>query len=319
MSVSIHPYKGYLNTLFHIQVTGTDAVEYRVLPKFGSGDNEITSGKVYPNKPFSFLIPVPGEFSLECSDGSTIPLSVEDAYKYGGSKLKNAFIFDNCPWIFIVMHDRTYFFNRMTQEAYVEAISPDKITELSSEYVILENKNHTERTVYSLIEQKPVLSISNIVFYNSEVIVWSEENDDKKTLVLCSLSDKSVTSRAIVDLFAIDDKSQRLIFSYENKIEIISLTGSLERNTMTTSIYGKIVDIIAPNIIISYEVKSYGKSLYIYDIDDDKIIKRVEIKGHLARIGNNKIVDVWKRKQAIQNFDITENEFPEAIISADFF
>lgn len=319
MSVVIHPYKGYLNTLFHVQVTGTDAVEYRVLRKSGSEDTVIRNGKVYPNEPSSFSIPKPGEFSIECSDGTSIPLTVKDGYKYGGSKFKDAFIFDNCPWVFIIMHDRTYFYNRMTQEAYVEAISPDIITELSSEYVILENKNQTERTVYSLKEQKPVLSISNIVFYNSEVIVWSEENDDKKTLVLCSLSDKSVTSRAIVDLFAIDDKSKRLIFSYENKIEIISLTGSLDRNTMTTSIYGKIVDIIAPNIIISYEVKSYGKSLYIYDIDEDKIIKRVEIKGHLARIGNNKIVDVWKRKQAIQNFDITETEFPEAIIFADFF
>lgn len=319
MSVAIHPYKGYLNTLFHVQVTGTDAVEYHVLRKSQSNDTEIGNGKVYPNEPFSFQIPVPGEFLIECSDGTSVPLTIEDGYKYGGSKFKNAFVFDNCPWVFIVMHDRTYFYNRMTHEAYVEAISPDKITVLSSEYVILENKNHAERSIYSLTEQKPVLSISNIVFYNSEVIVWSEENDDKKTLVLCSLSDRNRISRAIVDLFAIDDKSQRLIISHEDKIEIISLTECLEHDTKTFSFCGNIVDIIAPNIVISYEVKSYGKSVYAYDIDNDKLIKRIEIKGHLARIGDNSIVDVWKRKQAIQNFDITETEFPEAIISADYY
>lgn len=319
MSVVIHPYKGYLNTLFHVQVTGADAVEYRVLRKSESEDAEIRNGKVYPNEPSSFSIPEPGEFSIECSDGTNIPLTVKDGYKYGGSRFKDAFISDNCPWVFIVMHDRTYFYNRVTQEAYVEAISPDKITILSSEYVILENKNHVERTIYSLNEQKPILCISNIVFYNSEVIVWCEENDDKKMLVLCSLPDRSITSRAIVDLFAIDDKSQRLIFSYESKIEIISLSRSLERNTMTTSIYGKIVDVIAPNIVISYEVKSYGNSLYIYNIDEDKPIKGIKVKGHLARIGNNKIIDIWKRKQAIENFDITETEFPEAIISADYY
>ena len=319
MSITIHPYKGYLNTLFHMYVTGANAVKYRVLRKSGSEDTEITNGKVYPNEPFSFQIPVPGEFSIECSDGAIIPLTVEDGYKYGGSKLKKAFIFDNCPWVFIVMHDRTYFYNRITQEAYVEAISPDKITVLSSEYVILENESHAERTVYSLKEQKPVLSISNIVFYNSEVIVWCEENNDKKALVLCSLSNRSIISRVIVDLFAIDDKSQRLIFSRENKIEIISLTESLERNAKTISFCGSIVDIVAPNIVISYEVKSYGKSAYVYDIDKDNLIKRIEIKGHLARIGDNNIVDVWKRKQAIQDFDITETGFPEAIISADYY
>ncbi len=302
-----------------MHVTGTDAIEYRVLKKSGSRYTEISSGKVYPNEPFSFPIPVSGEFSLECSDGTAISLTVEDGYKYGGSKLKNAFIFDNCPWLFIVMNDRTYFYNRKTQEGYVEAISPDKITVLSSEYAILENKTHAERTLYSLKEQKPVLSISNIIFYNSEVIVWSEESDDKKILMLCSLSDRSIITRAIVDLFVIDDKTQRLILSHNSKIEIISLTESLERNAKTTSFYGGIVDIVAPNIVISYEVKSYGKSLYIYDIDEDKLIKRIEIKGHLARIGDNRMVDVWKRKQAIQDFDLRETEFPEATISADFF
>lgn len=319
MSVAIHPYKGYLNTLFHIQVTGTDAVEYRVLRKSQSNDTEIVNGKVYPNEPFSFHIPVSGEFLIECSDGTSIPLTVEDGYKYGGSKFKDAYVFDNCPWVFIVMHDRTYFYNRMTHEAYVEAISPDRITLLSSEYVILENKNHAERSIYSLTEQKPVLSIGNIVFYNSEVIVWSEENDDEKILVLCSLSDRNRISRAIVDLFAIDDKSQRLIFSHEDKIEIISLTECLEHDTKTFSFCGNIVDIIAPNIVICYEAKNYGKSVYAYDIDNDKLIKRIEIKGHLARIGDKNIVDVWMRKQAIQNFDITETEFPEAIISADYY
>lgn len=312
MATTIHPYKGYLNTLFHVHVSGTETIEYRVMLKSENESKEILNGNVSPNEPFFFQIPISGQFSVECSDDSIIPLFVEDGYKYGGSRFKQAFIFDDCPWLFVVMHDRTYFYNRETHESYVEAISPDEISEISSEYVIFANKRQQERTLYSLIEQKPVLSISNIVLTNAETLVWKETEEERTFFVIWSLAQRKEVHRIHVELFTIDDKSQRLIFSSRGKVETIALSDNFNREIKRGSFHGDIVNLVVPNLAISYEAKDYGRYLLVYDIDKNDLVKKIRCNGHLSKIGDNKLIDVWARQQAIQNFDINDTDFPEA-------
>ena len=168
MSVTIHPFKGYLNTRFHIYLTGEEQ-NYFVFKKDDVNSSPIISGKVYPNTPYDFCIPLAGDFSVKFDDEKIIDIHIEDGYKFGGSRHKKSFIFDACPWCFIIMYDRTYFYNRDTKKSYVEQISPDKITMISEKYVLLENNNQCECTIYSLNQERPILSISNIIAFNENI------------------------------------------------------------------------------------------------------------------------------------------------------
>lgn len=170
------------------------------------------------------------------------------------------------------MHDRTYFYNRDTKESYVECISPDEILEVSADFVIFANNGHKERTLYSLKDQKPVLSMTDILHYNEESIIWKEEEEDTTILVLYSIVNESVVLRQQVSLFSLDKDSQRLIFSKDNNVGTVDLDGNLDRITKKVSYLGEIVWVGGANIVASYEEKSYGNALYIYNIEDDTLM-----------------------------------------------
>lgn len=136
---TIHPYKGYLNTEFHLYAKGTENVTYNIFSDVSEAKTPLTSGVISPNIPCSLKLNESGTFRIDFSDGTSSEIIVEDGYKFGGSKPKAAFIYDECPWAFVVMHDRTYFYNRDSEESYVEAISPDTIEEISNDYVIFLN------------------------------------------------------------------------------------------------------------------------------------------------------------------------------------
>ena len=76
------------------------------------------------------------------------------------------------------MHDRTYFHNRETNEEYVEVLSPDTIIEVSKDYVLFKNDGQKEGTLYSLVEQKPIICASDILYHNPHFILWSVSYDD---------------------------------------------------------------------------------------------------------------------------------------------
>lgn len=124
---SVHPHKGYLNTEFRIHSDSFVPLSYHVCKNVDSEEDcSILSGTVCPNEPHLIRIPKPGEYLVCFEDGSSAAIVVEDGYKFGGGSYKASFIHDTCPWVFIVMHDRTYFYNRLTEESYVEVISPDR-------------------------------------------------------------------------------------------------------------------------------------------------------------------------------------------------
>lgn len=314
MSATIHPHKGYLNTLFHFHVTGAKPVDYRIATMIDNEENEILNGIISPNEPFTLKLPLPGCYNVKFSDGTAIPLIVEDGYKFGGSKLKRAFVFDDCPWLFVVMHDRTYFYNRVSKESYVESISPDEITVINTNHVIFKNNNHPECSVYSLTEQKPILYISDILYYNDYVIVWKESEEN---LIAKYSFNTHETIHQAFNYLDIDKVNERILYSHNNTISSIALC--IDGKVLPNTNYSNIVGIIAPCLAISHEKKSGENSLYIHNIDTKKIIKKIPINGDLAKIGNNEFIDIKQRYTSIEKFDISNTEFPEAIISTDYF
>lgn len=312
--MNIHPHSGYLNTNFRVFVSGADTESFRLILKSDDGDIEIRNEVVSPGIPYSFQMPIPGKFIVECSDGKEIPLIVEDGYKFGGGHFKKAFIFDNCPWLFIVMHDRTYFYNRDTAESYVETVSPDEIIEVNRDFVFF--KNNTELTLYSLIAQKPILDIKDLVYYNHDSILWREQEDGETILSLYSLRYEEVVWRDEVEQFDISKEDNSLIYSTYNDVLIRDLTNEFEYRSISQKLCGDVVNIIAPATVICYGRNRDGNFLNVYDIKADEIVKQINIRGELAKIGHNKLIDIEDRKKSIKDFKFPDSTYPEFFIGA---
>jgi hypothetical protein len=319
MSVSIHPYKGYLNNLFNVYVSGQSTLDYEIYPVKDEGLEPIQKGSVSPNQPYTFKMSKPGEFNVKFSDGSIVPIFVEDGYKYGGGSLKRGYIFDTCPWLFVIMHDRTYFYNRDTQHAYVETISPDFIEEVSPEYIILGNSGQKERTLFSLTEQKPILCVSDIVYYNDKFFVWNEIYNDKTTLFVYSLCEQRCLQKQAVEDFVVDNDNKRIIFSILNRVETITIDNECEHHVVVDSVKGKIIALYSPSLAISYIHTSSESTLFVYDIDNSALIKEISLKGHIAKVGQHKFINICERQNAMNKFNLEDSDFPEAELSATYY
>lgn len=170
MNITFHPHKGYLNTKFRLYFNGESSENFIICRENDS--SVIKSITVQPHKTESIYIEEPGTYKV-CQGEDVIQyFNVEDGYKFGGSVLKNAFVFEKTPWVFVVMKDRTYFHNRETGREYVEAISPDLIEYVSPSFIIFSNKNDNLMTLYSLKEEKPAIVFENLIKKNENVIFW---------------------------------------------------------------------------------------------------------------------------------------------------
>lgn len=315
---TIHPYKGYLNTEFHIYAKGTEDVTYEVFPTNGETTAPITNGVVTPNIPCSLKINESGTFRIEFCDGTSTEIIVEDGYKFGGSNYKNSFIFDESDWCFVVMNDRTYFYNRVTEDSYVEAISPDDIEFLSPDYVIIGNNGHDERTIYSLKDQKPILNVSDIVFFNSDLIMWKENTADEKIrLNLYLLGERCIKESFIVSEFIIDSEDCSLIYYHDNSLYKISLSLPLIEK-LELHLYGEFTTLVPPYLAISTERLYNSTQIILLDTRQDRVISRINMENPIASINNRKLIDVNERIEIIKSFDISKIGCDEASINVSY-
>lgn len=316
MGVTIHPYKGYLNTNFSVNATKYET-KYFVYRKGDSNKCPIMKGIIKPNEPHVLNIAHPGDFTVLFENGDEISIHIEDGYKFGGSNYKTSFIFDNCPWCFVIMHDRTYFYNHKTKRFFVEPISPDKITEINKDFVIFGNDGQKERTIFSFIEEKPILCISNIVTFNDRVVVWEEYIENRHELCIYVLGAMPNTiDRFDFDGYTLDKERQNIIFYKGDIIKKISLSEYKGSTTYRTTVFGEIVCVIAPNIVVSYRELYYRNEVTISNLDTAKVVKTIVLDGFLAEINGNVLIDTWQRLQLLSKFDISSTGIPELKVSA---
>lgn len=317
MLATIHPYKGYLNTNFYIHVKAIEQ-QYHVYKK-NCTSSPILSGKIIPNESHFININHPGDFTVIFENGEKIDINVEDGYKFGGSSYKTSFIFDENPWCFIVMNDRTYFYNRETRRAFVEPISPDTITEIATNYVMFSNEGQNEQTIFSLDDEQPVICISDLITFNNKIIVWKESLEDKNELCLYTLENNSKTiDKYKFDNFIVDQKNQQILFHLGNNTFKISLSDYKGVTQCVSINQGNIVSVIAPNLVVSYQQTFSKSKLSIYDIDTKHLIKNIEFNGHLAEINDIKLFDIRKREQVLREVDVSKLGIPEMTISASY-
>ena len=314
MSVAIHPHKGYLNTHFHIHYCGTGDLRYNVLAPNNSSQI-VATGKVSSNKPYKLNLSTAGEYEVQFENGHKIRLVVEDAYKFGGSRLKKAFVFDNCPWLFVIMYDRTYFYNRNTGEEYIETISPDEILEVSEEYVLLNTNGQSETTLFSLIGQKPIAEFKDIVTYNPGCIVYKENEDDKIYICVYSIQKDECVVKVAVDDYEIFN--HELFFFRRNLIQKLSLYGNYNIKSLLLNHIGLPVTFINNNLVVTYK-NGVKRTLLLYSIEDSRIVKGIDINGYLHSINDKCLFNIYDRRLAINRFNIEQAGFPEATITVQY-
>lgn len=316
---TIHPYKGYLNTEFQLLSQSDKEVSFKICHN-GSEVAEV-EGILHPNIPQRIKLSIAGQYDVVFSDNSKSEILVQDGYKFGGGSHKAFFIFDECPWLFVVMRDRTYFHNRETGEEYVEVISPDSIIEVSREYVLMQNNGQDEVTLYSLIDQKPIICVSNVIFYNHSYLVWRVEDieNDKQELVIYSLSQKEEMNRMDYDALSLDKAKEHIHVAFNDQIHTLDISSQYNIEEQTFSPKGKFGAFAQLHYVVFIE-KSYIKTeMVVYDLDNQTEKNRIVANGCIARINDNEIVNINQRKQSIQNFDKLNAGFPEAVISASYY
>lgn len=306
---TVHPYKGYLNTEFHFYANGSEDIPYSILSEDSECDIPVLSGVLIPNIPHSIKLHNPGNYKVVFNDGSSSHIIVEDGHKFGGGRFKKAFIYDNCQWAFVVMHDRTYFYNRETKQSYIEAISPDSISEISEEYIILSNNSQSEKTIYSVNDQKPILNISNLIFHNEDSIIWKEEEE----VIIFSLKNRTIVKRFAPTQYLIENG--QILYSFENLIYLIDLKGEFPENELPKQTYAFCAFIDSKLSVFSSNKNEKIELLIINHITGE-LIKALTLDGHIASINGHKIINVEDRKLAFRNFNLKQSDFPEASFSA---
>lgn len=312
MKYSFHPYKGYLSTKFRLY--SNCGTEREVIIKRNSDSSVAKKKVIQPNMVETIVFDEPGEYTIEekGSKQCIAQISVQDGYKFGGSSFKKAFLFEKNPWIFVVMHDRTYFHNRNTHKEYVEAISPDKIEYVSPSMVIMSNDKQDVKTLYSTDEEKPVQTFSDIIYKDERVIVWRLIDDEDKT-ELCVTKLDNLDN---IEHFA--DTDDYMVLA--------------EQHILYVHNQGKVLSVSFDNISVSNEIKYSGKFLnfldtgYIVSAPCDGKIKvkslhddaeyEVQYEGTLVSLNGKIFVET---RQAIKKInDFCQKEIPAIAVDVKF-
>lgn len=236
--LSVHPHRGYLNTKFSIQSFAKEKKIVYIYPIDNPDCDKSVIRPILLNEETlrtDYVFKVPGRYAIMLLDdeSSSIEIEVKDAIKFGGSKHKNSYVFDETPWCFIVMKDRTYFYNRENGEEYVENISPDQISYINKDIVLLSNDNHNEKTLYSLPEQAPIITFTDAILLQNNILIV-KDNDVKK-LNVYHFADRILDKKEYkYEDFSICTENRILCIYNNQQIDVVSLN-SFE--TIKTSLY----------------------------------------------------------------------------------
>ena len=246
-------------------------------------------------------------FSCKYNDFEQIEeVVVENAYKLGGSTLKNIFIFDENPWSLVVMKDRTYFYNRYNGSEYLEhRFSPDKIEVISTNHLLMTSKN--EMSIFSLELMKPIISFKEFVYIDDKYVVIDEtedvENDSQIILAVYAYQSNVINDESKQIIFCNDfivDSENKIIFTYiDGRICSFLIEQSLKTELKSVSNTFKC---FFNNHFVALEIMGYSKKLKVINLINTKEV--IVISGYrspLVSVNKKKIVDVTKYEEYYEN------------------
>lgn len=187
---------------------------------------------------------------------------IEDAIKVGGSNVKNAFVFDNNPWVFITTKDRLYATNKETGVEKVEYnITPDKIMSLPSydgednEYFLFQTQE--DYAVYNVLTGKIEFQFTDHIFSNEHLVVFEKGNN----VEVFDYRDQ----KTIVEFDAQYSFGSKLYFVKEEKLYGLDLDSS-DIKEIYVPYSGKVkdTDILQDNYLLKLDGDYNNKKSYLY-------------------------------------------------------
>jgi hypothetical protein len=122
-----------------------------------------------------------GKHILSCGE-TNVTITIEDAVKFGGSRIREAFVFDNNPWIFVTAKDRFYAAHMDTGEEKLEHLAtPDSIEALGfynskpCECFLFRTK--MDYSIYNVETGKILKTFSNHIYSNSHIVIYRSERN----------------------------------------------------------------------------------------------------------------------------------------------
>lgn len=209
----VHPHFGYLNSDV-LLINGSDA------PLLVKDSND---GKNYTipasSKHRTWLNAGEHKFIVVGDESVSETVVVEDAIKLGGSKDKKVYIFEGTPWVLWVMLDRTYFYNRNTNEEYIEhCLTPNNIKFLTPNYLLfITDKDNSLFSLDNLSVEKTI-GDSTFLFSNEHYAVFTSPGG----LSLYSFENKEEKLVSIkCNGYAIDKTNQILYYHIKGEKQIL--------------------------------------------------------------------------------------------------
>lgn len=296
MIFEIHPHEGFLNTKYQLRTDSTNSINVHV--KRVGNENGKTDGLAYEkdlicNVADGIKFDVPGKYNLSVKSDmgdAAQTIIVKDAIRFGGGSFKKAYVFDETPWCFIVMKDRTYFYNRETKESFVESISPDNIEIVSSDVVMLSNNQRvkeddriTDYTLFSLKCMLPILSVSNILFLSPSNVITGIKEGDRITIKHYAYSSNLTLEEKQEDCEAYSvDKEHGVIYLFKgSRISKYALaTFEVEKSNYVGA------DFVAFVQAHYYVSLADGRNVRVQDADSRQVISEVKFDCAVLSVCN---------------------------------
>ena len=221
--VSIHPHHGYLNTEFEIKSLSSTA---------------ITTSNVIGGKPLclqageSIKIKLDaGEHTIEfLSNGNSQieTINVEDAYRFGGSILRYAYLTPHSPHAVLVMLDRMYIYNYDTDEFWYEnKLTPESVEEVFPNILLFKTNESresegqtitiTHHSIFDIRKKCVILDFEEEVAHSSEYIIF-KRLIDKNTLTIYNF-EYDFLWELCVENYCIDKENDCLYFTKPSDID----------------------------------------------------------------------------------------------------
>ena len=128
------------------------------------------------------------------------------------------------------------------------------------------------------------------------------------------LKNECVVNIAVEDYEVFGDE---LFFYRRNLIQKTSLSSDFKTKTLLLNHKGLPIAFLNPNLAVTY-INGAKRSLFIYSIEDSKIVKQIDIKGYLHSINGKCLFNIYDRRLAINRFNIEQAGFPEATIVVQY-
>ena len=318
--IAVHPNVGYLNTKFSLHTIGTcndEALRVIINKKTPIDNTNFTYEKyneiiITPNiDHISVKLSDPGVYSF-CIDGNEHCLvKVKDAIRFGGSQYKGGYIFDDTPWCFVVMRDRTYFYNRDTKQQYVETISPESIDAVNENVVIFRNTKHSEFSLYSLINHRVFVNFSKGEIVGNKWLV-AEDDDAPQMLCILSFTNDEICRRYIqYDSYEIDKDRNSIYIICNNMVSIFSLDKMdiIKEKTFN----GSTLMFTNNHYLI---VKLRDRIFDFFNVCDFGHIARIELDNIVDAISGYLLIDKENQNEINELFDSIIKQYTSSSINA---